>query len=210
MRVKICGITTVDDAKAAVDAGVDAIGLNFYAKSPRYVSENVAETILRALPPFVAVVGVFVDTPEAEIVSLVDSLGLDVVQTYSPNRPESDFFPASHLPAFRVKDAESLTAIDEYLPASAARAILVDSYVPGLMGGSGQIAPWSLLQEYSSPLPLILAGGLTPENVREAIAIVRPWGVDVAGGVEESPGKKDRTKMAVFIREAKQADLNFS
>lgn len=208
VRVKICGVTSPAEAAFAADSGADAVGLNFYPKSPRYLSDDLAEAVVRALPPFAVAVGVFVDTPDSGVFMAARRFGLRAVQTYSAETPDLPFFPAAHVPAFRVKDAADLAAIRDFLGACeiAGRppaAVLVDSYVPGEMGGTGHKAPWHLLAGFDPGVPLILAGGLTPDNVAEAVRVVRPWGVDVASGVEASPGRKDPGKVRAFIQAAR-------
>ncbi len=211
VRVKICGVTAPDDARTIASAGADAVGLNFYRRSPRYVEEPVAAAILAALPPFVSPVGVFGDTPPGEIVALARRLTrLSLVQVHG-NRP----LPAEvgHLPlivAVGVEGVASLGELDDYLARCLAAgslpvAVLVDARVPGLLGGTGRRAPWHLLTDYRPPVPLILAGGLTPENVAEAVRAVRPYAVDVASGVESTPGRKDPDKVQRFIDNARSA-----
>ena len=207
-RVKICGVTTPADAAFAIDAGADAVGLNFYPKSPRYLPDDRAEAVARALPPFAAAVGVFVDTPDAAVFMAARRFGLRAVQTYSAETPDLPFFPAAFVPAFRVKDSADLDAIRTFLEAAAtagrpASAVLVDSHVPGAMGGTGHRAPWHLIAGFDPGVPLIVAGGLTPDNVADAVRFVRPWGVDVASGVESAPGRKDPGKVRAFIQAAK-------
>ncbi len=196
VRIKICGVTTPDDARLAADAGADAVGLNFYPKSPRFVTPHQAATIVRALPAFTAPVGVFVGMPLRQVCAVAFQLGLRGVQTYDDQPPTEDTFPFAHVPAFRVKDAAGLDHIRRFVEAATTlgrrpAAVLIDSHVEGQMGGTGHKAPWELLAGFDPGVPLILAGGLTPENVAEAIALVRPWGVDVASGVESAPGRKD-------------------
>ncbi|MCS6864219.1 MAG: phosphoribosylanthranilate isomerase [Gemmataceae bacterium] len=203
VRIKICGVTTADDARFAAEAGADAVGLNFYSSSPRYVPPAQAAAIIRELPPFTATVGVFVRTPVRQVCALAYQLGLRAVQTYD-SLPAEDTFPFAHIPAFRVRDSADLEAIRHFVAHAAEAnrrpaAILVDSRVEGQYGGTGHKAPWELLRGFAVGVPLILAGGLTPENVAEAIAIVRPWGVDVASGVEQAPGIKDRALVTRFI-----------
>jgi phosphoribosylanthranilate isomerase len=209
IRIKICGVTTPDDARFAAEDGADAVGLNFYPSSPRYLTPRRAAEIVRALPPFTAPVGVFVGMPMRQVCAVSYQLGLRSIQTYDDNPPTEDPFPFAHIPAFRVKDSSELNYIRQFVEAATAlgrrpAAILIDSRVDGQMGGSGHVAPWSLLTGFDAGVPLILAGGLTPENVADAIAIVRPWGVDVASGVELSPGVKDPAKVAAFIRAARK------
>ena len=200
-RIKICGITTPEDVRFAVEAGADAVGLNFYPKSPRYLDPRRAAEIVRALPPFTVAVGVFVDMPLRQVCAVAYQLGLRGVQTYDEQPPAEDPFPFAHIPAFRVKDAASLDAIRRFIEGSRTRpsAVLVDAYVPGELGGTGHTAPWEILADFDPSVPLILAGGLTPENVAEAIRTVKPWGVDVASGVESAPGRKDPAKISRFI-----------
>jgi phosphoribosylanthranilate isomerase len=208
IRVKICGLTSPEDALFAANAGADAIGLNFYPQSPRYLTPSRAATIVRVLPPFVAPVGVFVGMPMRQACAISFQLGLRAIQTYDDNSPEEDSFPFAYIPAFRVSNSSELDAIHQFIEALTTvgrrpAAILVDSRVEGKMGGSGQTAPWSLLAGFDAGVPLILAGGLTPENVTTAIEIVKPWGVDVASGVELRPGKKDPSKVERFIQEVR-------
>lgn len=210
VRVKICGVTTPADARAAADAGADSVGLNFYPKSPRYLDPRAAAELVRALPPFTAPVGVFVGTPVRQACAVAFQLGLRGVQTYTDSPPDEDVFPFAHVAAFRVRDAESLAAIRAFVTAARAAgrppaAVLVDAYVEGQMGGTGHRPPWDLLAGFDPGVPLILAGGLTPENVAEAVRLVRPWGVDVASGVESSPGRKDAGKVRAFVTNAKAA-----
>lgn len=203
VRIKICGITNQADAELAASLGVDWIGLNFYEKSPRYVTPTIAGAIVRQLPAPSEAVALFVNTPAAEASRFAHTLAIRTVQLHgmpSASLPTG----VQWIPAFSIADAASLQAIDAYLDQCAARAelpraILVDAHVPGLHGGTGRTAPWSLLSEYRPKVPMILAGGLTPENVAEAIRLVRPYGVDVASGVESSPGKKDADRLRRFV-----------
>jgi phosphoribosylanthranilate isomerase len=211
VRVKICGVTTPDDARFAADSGADAVGLNFYPKSPRYVDPQQAAAIVRQLPAFTAPVGVFVGTPLRQVCAVAYQLGLRGVQTYE-RPPDEDTFPFAHIPAFRVKDTAGLHHVRLFvaLAKNAGRppaAVLIDSYVEGEMGGTGHKAPWELLAGFDPGVPVILAGGLIPENVADAISVVRPWGVDVASGVESAPGKKDPDKVARFVRAVRDAEL---
>lgn len=210
VRIKICGVTTPADARFAADAGADAVGLNFYPKSPRYVAPQQAAALVRALPAFTAPVGVFVGMPMRQVCAVAFQLGLRGVQTYDDHPPEDDPFPFAHIPAFRVKDATGLEHVRKFVETTAAlgrkpAAVLLDSYVEGLLGGTGHRAPWGLLAGFDPGVPVVLAGGLTPENVAEAVALVRPWGVDVASGVESAPGIKDRAKVAHFVKNVRAA-----
>jgi len=208
VRVKICGVTTPADAVFAADCGADALGLNFYPKSPRFLTHDAAYAILRELTPFVAPVGVFVGTPAAEVTETAARLGLRAVQTYTdaPLHFAADE-PAAYLPAFRVKGVADLDAIRAFVKSCHCTAVLIDSFVAGAMGGTGHRAPWELLAGFDPGVPVILAGGLTPDNVAEAIRVVRPWGVDVASGVESSPGVKDAGKVRAFVQNAQAAGL---
>ncbi len=210
LRVKICGVTTPADVEACAAAGADAVGVNFHPGSKRYINPKESQPLLRSIPPLMAGVGVFVGLPIRQITALAYQLGLRGVQLHGENRESADPFPFSLIAAFRVRDRQSLTAIDTYLrtcrtAGQLPAAILVDAYVEGQEGGTGQTAPWDLLAGYRPGVPLILAGGLTPENVGEAIRIVRPDGVDVASGVESAPGKKDPDKVRRFVAAAREA-----
>lgn len=211
VRIKICGVTTPADARFAADVGADAVGLNFYPKSPRYVAPQRAAELVRALPAFTAPVGVFVGMPIRQVCAVAYQLGLRGVQTYDDNPPEDDPFPFAHVPAFRVRDASGLDHVRRFVEASAAlgrkpAAVLIDSFVEGQMGGTGHRAPWHLLEGFDPGVPVVLAGGLTPENVAEAVALVCPWGVDVASGVESAPGVKDPQKVADFVKAVRSAE----
>jgi phosphoribosylanthranilate isomerase len=211
IRIKICGVTSTEDARFVADAGADAIGLNFFTQSPRYLSPQKAMEIVRVLPPFIAPVGVYVGMAMRQVCALSYQLGLRGIQTYDDNPPPEDPFPFAHIAAFRVREAADLEAIQQFVESAAAQgrrpaAILIDSRSDGVMGGSGQTAPWSLLEGFNPGVPLILAGGLTPENVADAIASVRPWGVDVASGVEFAPGRKDPSKVAQFIQKVRACE----
>jgi phosphoribosylanthranilate isomerase len=211
VRIKICGVTTPLDARFAADAGADAVGLNFYPKSPRYLTPQRAAELVRALPAFTAPVGVFVGMPIRQVCAVAFQLGLRGVQTYDDHPPEDDSFPFAHVPAFRVKDASGLDHVRRFVEAATAlgrkpAAVLMDSHVEGQMGGTGHRAPWHLLEGFDPGVPVVLAGGLTPENVAEAVALVRPWGVDVASGVESVPGVKDPAKVAAFVENVRAAE----
>ena len=208
VRIKICGVTTPADARFAADAGADAVGLNFYPKSPRFVTPSQAASLVRALPPFTAPVGVFVGMPLRQVCAIAFQLGLRGVQTYDDQPPTEDTFPFAHVPAFRVKDAAGLEHVRRFVAACKPAAVLIDSLVEGHMGGTGHVAPWELLRGFDPGVPLILAGGLTPENVADAIRVVRPWGVDVASGVESAPGVKDPDKVSRFVKAARDAALS--
>jgi phosphoribosylanthranilate isomerase len=210
VRIKICGVTTVADALLAVGLGADALGLNFYPRSPRCIDLATAARILDALPPFVVPVAVLVDQSLDEIVAQLTPLPrLRTIQRHGTPEVGTPF-PFDQIVPFAVRDATSLVAIQHYLACCRAvqalpRAILVDAHVPGQAGGTGQTVPWHLLEGFDPGVPLILAGGLTPDNITEAIRRVRPYAVDVASGVESSPGRKGADKMRRFIDLARTA-----
>jgi phosphoribosylanthranilate isomerase len=201
IRIKICGITNPADAEEAAGLGADAIGLNFYAKSPRCIDEATARRIVKALPPFVDPVALFVNEPLLQAQQIAQRLGIRTVQVHGDVQGPWPPGEMCWIPAFSVGDAAGLAALEMALArmATAPAAILVDAHVAGMFGGTGQVVPWHLLAAYRPSVPLILAGGLTPDNVAEAIRIVRPAAVDVASGVESRPGKKDVEKMRRFI-----------
>ncbi|MBC7856086.1 MAG: phosphoribosylanthranilate isomerase, partial [Pirellulaceae bacterium] len=201
-RIKICGITSVADALLAAEAGADAIGLNFYDRSPRYVTAEHAKEICDALPPGITKVGVFVNSPPQAVVATVNRVGLGAVQLHGDEGP--DFLGAlgklQVIKAFRCKES-TLDSVQAFLElcqeVSHPSAILLDAHAPGIYGGTGQVLDWKGLardRDKLLGLPLILAGGLTPQNVAEAIRQVRPDAVDTASGVESAPGKKDPAK----------------
>lgn len=203
VSVKICGITSVEDAQAAVAAGADALGLVFYPPSPRYVTPEHARHIIRTLPPFVTTVGLFVDVPAAMVHDIASRCGLDRVQLHGRETPEfCRLIVPPVIKAFRIQSASSLA----HLPSYQVSAFLLDAYVEGaLPGGTGASFAWELAAQAKPYGPVILAGGLTPENVAAAIVQIRPYGVDVSTGVEQSPGVKDHAKMRRFIARAKAA-----
>ena len=203
MRVKICGITNLPDALAAVDAGADALGFMIYEQSPRAISIDSAAAITRELPPFVTKVGVFVD-PAIELVkAALAKSQLNAIQLHGNETPEfcADL-RASVIKAFRIEGPESLEPMRRYQTS----AWLLDSFVPGKPGGTGSKFNWDLaVRAKAWGRPILLAGGLTPENVASAVKQVQPYGVDVSSGVESAPGKKDRAKMRDFIAAAQAA-----
>jgi phosphoribosylanthranilate isomerase len=201
VRVKICGITRVEDALAAAAAGADAIGLVFYANSPRAVGIEQAQAIIAALPPFVTTVGLFVDIQRDELRRILASVPLDLLQFHGDESVEQcEGFGRPYIKALRVKAGDDIIAeVDRYPGAS---GILLDTYVEGVPGGTGKAFDWSLVPEKLSK-PVILAGGLRPDNVAEAVRQVRPYAVDVSGGVEAGKGIKDAERVAAFIRAAR-------
>ena len=209
VRTKICGITTIDDALCAARAGVDAIGLVFYAKSPRAVTAAQAQKIVAALPPFVTTVGLFVNASHAEVSAVLEQVPLDVLQFHGDESPEfCASFARPYFRALRMQPGVDIAArAAQY---STAQGILLDAWVPGVHGGTGERFDWvSIPSDLTQPL--ILAGGLNPENVTQAMQQVQPWAVDVSGGVEASHGIKDADKVrqflyAVQIKNAQQCD----
>ncbi|MHB1399489.1 MAG: phosphoribosylanthranilate isomerase [Trichloromonadaceae bacterium] len=200
LRVKICGITDVEDALQACACGADALGLVFYPRSPRCVTPEQARAIIQALPPLVTTVGLFVNEEPQRIRQLADDCGLDVIQVHGDEGPDAcDFAPRRSIKALRVKDAASLVGHEEFRTS----ALLLDAWVAGAYGGTGESFNWELAAGIACQRPVILAGGLTPENVAAAVNAVRPYGVDVSSGVESAPGRKDPAKVAAFIRNAK-------
>lgn len=203
VRVKICGITRVQDLHAACDAGADALGFVFYEKSPRHVSLEVAADLVRALPPFVQSVGLFVNAEPAFIERVLQIVPLDLLQFHGDETPaECVRFGRPYIKAVRVnRDTDLLKCAADF---DAARGLLLDAFVPGVPGGTGERFDWSLI----SPdllKPVILSGGLTPDNIADAVQRVHPWAVDVSSGVEASKGIKDAHKIAQFIAKAKEA-----
>lgn len=198
VRSKICGITRIDDALAAVAAGADAIGFVFYAKSPRAVSVTQAQAIIAVLPPFVTTVGLFVNASACELNETLDAVPLDLLQFHGDETPEQcEGFHRPYIKALRVKAGDDIAqACRVYQSAS---GILLDAYVEGVPGGTGEVFDWSLIPQGLSK-PIILAGGLMPGNVAQAIAQVRPYAVDVSGGVEISKGIKDHDRIRAFMQ----------
>lgn len=202
VRVKVCGLTRADDVAAAVAAGADALGFNFYSPSPRSIAPEAAADLLAVVPAFVEPVAVCVDPEPAWLGRWLPALPRLRALQWHGTPPLPAEVPIPLVPAFRVRDAASVPAIRAYLDRCGERrpaAVLVDAHVAGLHGGTGQTAPWELLAEVDFGVPLILAGGLTPDNVAEAVRVVRPFAVDVASGVESSPGVKDAGKMRAFV-----------
>jgi phosphoribosylanthranilate isomerase len=203
-RVKICGIRDVAHAKAAADAGADAIGLNFHKPSPRYLEAIEAARIVRALPPFVTAVGVFVNLPGDEIRAILDIVPLTLLQFHGDETP--DYCAQFGIPFIRVAKMGPGVDLLEYASRfSRARALILDADVPGEAGGTGRAFEWSAVPR-NLPIPLILSGGLTIENVGRAVREVMPWAVDVSSGVESARGVKDPAKIVEFIRSVRSED----
>ena len=207
VRVKICGITNLADARAAIAAGADALGFVFVPGTPRFIAPDLAGEIVRELPPFIARVGLFVDAETRTVAEALVRSGMDTLQFHGEETPDlvRQFRRAVKvMKAFRVRGEETLMRLPAY--ADAVDAILLDAYVAGAHGGTGAQFDWKLaVQARDLGKPLVLAGGLTPANVAEAVRTVRPYGVDVSSGVESAPGRKDPAKLAEFVRAAKSA-----
>lgn len=203
-RVKICGITRIEDGIAAASAGADAIGLNFYPRSVRYIEPQLADSIIRELPPFITRVGLFVDAAVDDVMSVLGTVDLDMLQFHGEESPEyCAQFGKLWMKAVRVKPDVDLAAMEERY--AGASGLLLDSYVPGMPGGTGETFGWDTIK---SPLkkPVVLAGGLNPGNVITAIHKIRPYAVDVSSGVESAPGIKDVHKMNEFIQKVRMAN----
>ena len=200
IKVKVCGITNAEDALAAVEAGADALGFIFYEKSPRYVVPAVAANIIAELPPLVTPVGVFVNDGLATVRSIMDTCGLAMAQLHGDeNVSYCRELARPAMKALRLRDRGSLLAVAEYQGRGGVRGFVLDTFSELSYGGTGQITDWGLAAEVAKSTPILLAGGLTPDNVTEAIRTVRPYGVDVSSGVESAPGKKDHVKMRAFV-----------
>ncbi len=203
VRVKICGITRLQDLHDACAAGADAVGFVFYEKSPRHVSIEAAAGLARALPPFVQSVGLFVNADPAFIERLLKTVPLDLLQFHGDETPDDCLrYTRPYIKAIRVTAGTDL--LKWAADFETARGLLLDAYVPGVPGGTGESFDWKLIPPHL-PKPVILSGGLTPANVAEAVQRVRPWAVDVSSGVEASKGIKDAHQIAQFIAKAKEA-----
>ncbi len=206
VRVKICGITNSADAFAAIDAGANLLGFNFYEKSPRHITEAEAAKIRPRLPKKVEAVGIFVNASPADVTALRKSLKLDAVQLHGDETPESVAQIARLMrviKAFRVEPEFPLATLDEYPEAF---AFLFDAALAGQYGGTGRTTDWDVARRAALSRRIILAGGLKVENVAAAVRIVRPYGIDVASGVESEPGKKDPGLLHEFIQEVRRAE----
>jgi phosphoribosylanthranilate isomerase len=207
--VKICGITNLEDALVATEAGADFLGFVFYPKSPRCVSpeqaHRIVDVVRRSSLP-VSLVGVFVDEEPDTVCHIASRCGLDYAQLHGAEPPEMVTALMERglrvVKAFRVRDGASLVEIEHYQ----ATAYLLDAYVPGQPGGTGHTFDWKLAVQAKEYGPIILAGGLTPDNVAEAVRATHPWGVDVSSGVEAEPGRKDSDKLRCFIAAVKTAN----
>ena len=204
VKVKICGITNLDDALLAVNAGADALGFVFFGASPRNVSTEQASAIIGRLPPFIQTVGLFVNESSFTINEIADTCGLDVIQLHGEESP--DFCAKVKrrvLKALRVKNITSLEPMASYQVS----AFLLDAWSPTAWGGTGQTFNWDIAASAAMDGNIILAGGLTTDNIADAIRQVRPYGVDVSSGVEATFGKKDPAKINEFVRKAKQTQF---
>jgi len=201
-KIKICGIKTVDDALAAIDLGADLIGFNFYPKSPRYVEVGHCRGIMSTVRKYgyIIYVGVFVNALVEEIRATMETCGLSLAQLHGDETPEM----LNELDGKAFKAFRGIPQNLDDFEKQDAPAFLVDASVKGLYGGSGVAADWNGAAELAKKYPLLLAGGLTPENVAEAVSRVKPWGVDVASGVESAPGEKDARKMKAFVQAARK------
>lgn len=205
LKVKICGITRLPDALAAVEAGVDALGFMFYEGSKRFITPAAAAQIIRALPPFIAKVGVFVNASAETVRATVAECGLDTLQFHGEESADfcAQFAPLKVVKAFRIQNEASLQPLPDY----AVDGWLLDSYVAGQRGGTGEKFNWELAaQAKELGRPVILAGGLTPENIADAIQQVWPFGVDVSSGVETAPGQKDIGLVRQFVSIVRQTE----
>lgn len=205
VKIKICGLRSVDDAQAAVAAGADAIGLMFHQPSPRAVDVATARAICAQLPPFVSSVGVFVDAPAEQIAAVLEQVPLQVLQFHGDEDPTfCAQFQRPYLKALRMRpELDPATALAAWPDAV---GILLDSYRPGVPGGTGERFDWARIPA-TRPRPLVLAGGLNADNVGEAISRVRPWAVDVSGGVERAAGVKDAAAMCAFVDAVRRAQV---
>ncbi len=201
-RIKICGITNVADALLAAELGANALGFIFYPKSPRAITPAAARQIIAQLPPLVLSVGVFVNEDAAIVLEVAEMVRLDWLQLHGEETPDyCRYLNRNVIKAIRVQDRESLAQMSPYQ--RIVRAFLLDTYAPGQKGGTGRTFDWSLAKAAQQYGPVILAGGLQPDNVAAAIAAAAPQAVDVASGVEAAPGKKDPEKLRAFFRAAR-------
>lgn len=207
-RIKICGLTRTQDVQAVADSGADALGLVFYEKSPRHVAVAQAAQLARSVPPFITLVGLFVNPSVEYVREVLAHVALDVLQFHGEEAPEfCAQFGKPYLKAIRVKPGVNL--VECAARYAGAQGLLLDAYVEGTQGGTGESFDWALIPR-DLPLPVILSGGLHPGNVAAAVAQVRPYAVDVSSGVEAGKGIKDAAKVAAFIKEVKSVDLQLS
>ena len=204
VRIKFCGITRLEDAERAVSLGVDALGFVFHPSSPRFVEPAIAAGIVRRLPAFVTAVGLFVDAPLEQVRETLRSSGIPLAQFHGDEPPDyCAAYGQAYVKAVRVRNESTITsAASDY---AGAAALLLDTWHPQLAGGTGQVFDWRLVPAACSR-PLVLAGGLASDNVAAAIALVRPYGVDVSGGIEQSKGIKDPARMRAFVAEVRRIE----
>ena len=205
-RIKICGITNLDDGLEAIAAGVDALGFVFVPNTPRYITPSLAKLVIKQLPPFITNVGLFVDSEIDEIEDIVNHCKLDAVQLHGNESPEmcsQISLQTKVIKSFHVK--KELQVLRNEIENYRVDAYLLDTFIKGKAGGTGQTFDWRIAEGLSQRI--ILAGGLTPDNIGTAIAQLQPYGVDVSSGVEKSPGKKDTNKIYSFVRQVRKANL---
>ena len=210
VRVKICGVTKPEDVKLAAELGAHALGLNFHPESPRCLSPAAAADLVRRIPPFVATVGVFVNWEAEPVLALCQALGLTSAQLHGDEPPPVVESIARRLAVIKALRVGQGTTGSEFSRFRSATAFLLDTAVSGQYGGTGVTGNWHAARTAAQKQRIILAGGLTPENVGEAIRIVRPYAVDVASGVEARPGKKDPGKLRTFFEEVARANRELS
>ena len=202
-KIKICGITNIEDATAASELGADALGFIFYKDSKRFVDPNIAASIISELPPFITTVGVFVNQSLDEIIEIKNLTGIDAAQLHGDESPGfCTQVPFKVIKVVRVKDSSNLDRVAQY----PVQAILFDTYSDVEYGGTGNTFDWEILKDISLPGKIILSGGLSPDNVADAVSIVRPYAVDVSSGVEAEPGKKDHKKLKRFFEAMKNVN----
>ena len=200
VKVKVCGMTSLKDALVAVEEGADAVGFIFYKKSPRSVTMKIVREIVLELPPFVDTVGVFVDESAVQINKIADYCNLDIIQLHGDESPAfCKRMRRRVIKAFRVKNLQSVKKLSSFQVSG----FLLDTFSENLHGGTGKVFDWNLVLPAKKFGPVIMAGGLTPNNVQQAVRQVRPYGVDVCSGVESEPGIKDHKKVRAFLKNAK-------
>jgi phosphoribosylanthranilate isomerase len=203
-RIKICGITHLTDALTAVEAGADALGFNFVPDTPRFVKPDQVAAIVAELPPFITTVGVFASKDAAKLSTIANQCRLDAIQLHADVTPEfCRNLDRRVIKAVRVKDESSLSILSDY----DVNAFLLDAYVEGMMGGTGHVFDWDLALKAKNYGQIIVAGGLNPDNVAQAVRHVKPYGVDVSSGVESQPGRKDPDKVRKFIDAVRSVEV---
>ena len=199
VKVKVCGMTSLKDALVAVEGGADAVGFIFYKKSPRSVTMKTVREIVLELPPFVDTVGVFVDETAEQINKIADYCNLDIIQLHGDESPTfCKKIRRKVIKAFRIKDMQSVKKLSSFQVSG----FLLDTFSDNLHGGTGKVFDWNLALPAKKFGPVIMAGGLTPNNVQQAVRQIRPYGVDVCSGVESEPGIKDHKKVRAFLKNA--------